>query len=211
MDAIERLIAGFKRFQGNYFGVNRWFFDVLANKQHPRTLVIACCDSRVDPAVVTSCEPGELFVVRNVANLVPPYESDGGQYHGTSAALEFGVCGLQVENIIVMGHAMCGGVKALLKGGAACDTQGSFVGAWMSIAHRARVHVLREMGDAPSDEQERACEKASILVSLDNLMTFPWIREKVTQGKLRIHGWYFNITTGELQVYDPASNEFKEV
>ena len=207
MNAPEKLIAGFRRFrESNLTGGNAQFRALVEFGQTPSTLVVGCCDSRVDPALILDCAPGDLFVIRNVANLVPPSENQG-HYHGTSAALEFGVCNLAVQHIIVLGHAQCGGIHALLEGGVARDD--SFIAEWMSIAAAAREQVEQEHAGASSKERHRACEQRAILVSLDNLMTFSWIRERVEQGRLVLHGWYFDIERGELLGYDAAKSRFE--
>jgi carbonic anhydrase len=174
--------------------------------QTPKALVVACCDSRVDPALVLDCAPGDLFVVRNVANLIPPAENQG-HYHGTSAALEFGVRNLGVQHIIVLGHAQCGGIHALLEG--SVDKDESFIAEWMGIAEAARVQIEKEFAGASSEVRHRACEQQAILVSLNNLGTFPWIRERVEQGKLALHGLYFDIERGELLGYDATTRKFE--
>lgn len=140
MQDIERFIAGFRAFQKNYFGPEGSQFDILKHGQNPSTMIIGCSDSRVDPAILTNCQPGDIFTVRNVANLVPPYE-ENGVYHGVSAALEFAVCRLEVERIIVLGHSQCGGIGALMTGD--CGAEGAgFIGRWMSIAAPAREQVM---------------------------------------------------------------------
>lgn len=207
MANIKKFITGFKRFHENYFGGDQELFGQLKQGQKPGAMVIACSDSRVDPAILMDVEPGDLFVVRNVANLVPPYESGGG-LHGVSTALEFGVCVIGVQHIIVLGHRQCGGVHALMHG-IPKGASGEFIGRWVGIAERARERVLAELPDAPPDEQWCACEEAAILVSLENLLTFPWIKQRVQQGALVLHGWYFNIETGELEAYNPFSGEFE--
>ncbi len=208
MDHIERLVAGFKRFRESHFLRDRALFERLAQEgQFPRTMIVGCCDSRVDPAIITDSDPGELFVIRNVANLVPPFET-AGNYHGTSAALEFGVCNIGVENIIVLGHAQCGGIRALMRG-AAVDAAGGFVSGWMQVAGHARNRVLSRLHGESQEKLERACEREAVLVSLDNLLTFPWILERVAQRKLALHGWYFDIEQGELLRFNPASNRFE--
>jgi carbonic anhydrase len=204
---IQKLIAGFKRFHQNYFGGDRELFEQLKQGQHPHAMVIACSDSRVDPAILLDCQPGDLFMVRNVANLVPPYEQGAG-LHGVSTALEFGVCVLGVEHLIVLGHSGCGGIRALMQGIPA-GARGEFISGWVNIAVRAKERVLAELPDAAPERQCCACEKASILVSLENLLTFPWIRERVDQGKLTLHGWYFDIESGELVAYDAKSGRFE--
>jgi carbonic anhydrase len=203
MNGLNKLIAGFKRFHDNYFGGDQELFSRLKQGQNPSAMVIACSDSRVDPAILLDCQPGDLFMVRNVANLVPPYEKGAG-LHGVSTALEFGVSVLGVAHLIVLGHSQCGGIRALMEG-----TQGDFMGNWVNISARAKSRVLEELPDANPQEQCHACEEASILVSLENLLTFPWIRDRVEQGSLMLHGWYFDIDSGELVAYDATSGQFK--
>lgn len=202
MTEIDKLIEGYKRFHANYFVGDEYerLFAELSRGQNPSTLVIACSDSRVDPAIIMDSEPGDLFVVRNVANLVPPYEIGGG-YHGVSAALEFAVRNLKVEHVIVLGHQHCGGIKALVTGMPA-DAQSEFIQPWVNIAESARYKVFEEMPHAPVEEQLCACEKASILVSLENLRTFPWVAQAVSEGRLNLHGWYFDINSGTLSAHN---------
>jgi carbonic anhydrase len=207
MSSPDQLIAGFRRFREQTFAEDDTRFqDLVQFGQTPSTLVVGCCDSRVDPALILDCAPGDLFVIRNVANLVPPAENQG-HYHGTSAALEFGVRNLAVQHIIVLGHAQCGGIHALLEGGVSSDD--SFISEWMTIADAARRKIEQELAGAGSEERHRACEKQAILVSLANLMTFSWIRERVEQGSLALHGWYFDIERVELLGYNPASGGFE--
>jgi carbonic anhydrase len=207
MNSPRQLIEGFQRFRERHFAQGSvQFQDLVQFGQAPKTLVVACCDSRVDPALVLDCAPGDLFVIRNVANLVPPAENQG-HYHGTSAALEFGVRNLEVQHIIVLGHAQCGGIHALLE--RSVDKDESFIAGWMGIAEAARELVEREHSGAASEVRHRACEQQAILVSLNNLMTFSWIRERVEQGGLTLHGWYFDIERGELLGYDAATCRFE--
>lgn len=209
MNHIEKLVDGFKRFHLDNYEGNHALFDRLTKQgQHPKTIVVGCCDSRVDPAIVTDCNPGDLFIIRNVANLVPPFETSGN-YHGTSAALEFGVRNLEVENIIVLGHAKCGGIRALMSMAPSAEIQEGFVSGWMKLARNARNRVLSRMHGESLENQARACEQEAILVSLDNLLTFPWILERVAQKKLTLHGWYFDMEHGELLRYNPGSNRFE--
>ena len=209
MKGIDDLVAGFRRFQSAYYGERRELVERLARQgQSPKIMVIACCDARVDPAIVTDCDPGDLFVVRNVANLVPPFE-EGGGYHGTSAALEFAVRCLHVGHVIVMGHARCGGIRALLgdirfEGGA-----GQFITPWMSIAEEARREVTVTHTAESADARAAACEQAAVRISLRNLMTFPFVQEAVAAGRLQLHGWYFDLDGGELLGYDPATGGFE--
>lgn len=207
MSSPQQLIAGFQRFRERSLADdNAQFRELVEFGQAPSTLVVGCCDSRVDPALILDCAPGDLFVIRNVANLVPPAENQG-HYHGTSAALEFGVCNLAVQHIIVLGHAQCGGIHALLEGGVAGDD--TFIAEWMRIAETARKKIEQEHAGASSKVRHRACEQQAILVSLDNLMTFPWIRERVEQGRLALHGWYFDIELGALLGYNAAESRFE--
>ncbi len=195
---MQRLIEGFRRFRATYYREHRAVFDALAaHGQWPRAMVIGCADSRVDPQLMFGAAPGDIFVVRNVANLVPPYRPDGA-YHGTSAALEFAVRGLRVEHIVVLGHARCGGIGALLRGPAADGGGEDFIGAWMGIAAPARERALAAAAGAPPEAVQRACEHEAIRLSLDNLTTFPWVRERVTRGDLALHGWYFDLEAGDL-------------
>jgi carbonic anhydrase len=203
---IARFLSGFRQFQRTYFCAGNDFFESLKNNQRPKSLVIACSDSRVDPAILTGCEPGDMFVVRNVANLVPPYEIDAG-HHGVSAALEYGVKVLQVEHVIVLGHSCCGGIQALM----APDREalGEFIAPWVSIADTALHEVVRDLRGKPEPVRQRACEQASILVSLENLLTFPWLRDRVAAGGLYLHGWYFDLDKGELLSYLPQTRTFE--
>ncbi len=189
---MDSLIAGYRRFRATAWPARRQLLEQLAEHgQHPRAMVIACADSRVDPAMIFDAAPGEIFVIRNVANLVPPCQPDGA-YHGTSAALEFGVLGLGVKDLIVMGHGQCGGVQALLAGGA--DAPDSFIGPWMRLAEPAR---RRTLACHPADPQ-LVCEQETVRLSLENLQTFPWINERVADGRLRLHGAHYAIRTGIL-------------
>lgn len=204
MKDIAKFIAGFERFQEKYFGEDRELFDQLRQGQKPKVLIVACADSRVDPALLMGAEPGDIFVIRNVANLVPPYQPDGS-FASVPAALEFAVCSLKVEHIIVLGHSQCGGIQALMRN---IGEQTEFIGKWIGIAQQARSRVQAELPNKPPQLQERACEQASILVSLENLTTYPWISERIEGGALHLHGWYFDITAGELFHYDPTTNAF---
>ncbi|MXP63479.1 carbonic anhydrase [Roseomonas sp. M0104] len=195
-DGLEDLFEGYQRFRSDIWPERRKLFETLAREgQRPRALVIACSDSRVDPGMVFNAAPGEIFIVRNVANLVPPYKPDG-DYHGTSAALEFAVCVLEVPRIIVLGHAMCGGVQALLRGfppGAR-----DFVEPWMTgIAAEARRRVLA-CAPAEPGAAEAQCELETVKLSLRNLMSFPWVASRVEAGTLRLYGGSFDIRDGVL-------------
>ncbi|MFA6120514.1 MAG: carbonic anhydrase [Sideroxydans sp.] len=207
---IKQLIQGFQRFREQHFEKHDTLYQQLVTEgQTPQVLVVACCDSRVDPALVFDCDPGDLFVIRNVANLVPPLEGHSG-HHGTTAAIEYGVSTLGVKHIVVLGHAHCGGIDALVKTGGV-GTPGSYIDDWMSLVESARAEVISEMPDAQVEVQERECELRAILVSLENLKTFPWIRERIEAGTLTLHGWYFDIEHGQLLRYDATTRGFEAV
>lgn len=204
---MDRLIAGYRQFRDGYYKEHEALFRDLANRgQKPTKMIVGCSDARVDPAITFGTDPGDVFMVRNVANLVPPFKKDD-ELHGTSAALEFAVKGLVVKNIVVLGHARCGGVASLM--GAGQMKQTDFIEPWMEIAKTARDHAkaLAEIHGHKPDGAEacRICEMEAVKVSLHNLMTFPWIAEAVRSGALHIHGWYFDITNGELQRLDGGS------
>jgi carbonic anhydrase len=190
----DDLLDGYRRFRGEVWPRERERFETLAARgQSPHTMVVCCSDSRADPQRIFGAAPGELFVLRNVANLVPPYAPDGA-YHGTSAALEFGVRALGVGQVVVMGHALCGGVRALLEGAPA--EAPDFVEPWMRIAEPARRIALR---CEPGGARQECCEHETVRLSIRNLMTFPWIAEGVAAGRLRIRGFHFGIRSGALR------------
>ena len=204
---IPELMSGWQRFRAGSFRDQRALFDRITREGHrPTVAMVACCDSRVDPAIVFDCDPGDLFVVRNVANLVPPFE-ESGSYHGTSAALEFAVSVLAVRDVVVIGHSQCGGIRSLLEGPPPTSSPMRFLTSWMTLAQEARIAATT----APllqARERATLCERLAIRVSLRNLMTFPAIRERVERGALRIHGWHFDLADGVLTMFDPASNRF---
>ncbi len=192
---MDDLIAGYKRFRASGWPERRRVFEKLAESgQKPMALVVACVDSRVDPTMIFDAGPGELLIVRNVANLVPPYAPDDAA-HGTSAAIEFGVNVLEVPDLIVLGHGMCGGVEALLNGAPA--NARDFVAPWMAIAQPAKE---RAMSEPAGPARQHCCEQEVIKVSLANLMGFPWIAQRVAAGTLRLHGAWFAIHSGTLML-----------
>ncbi|WP_020678177.1 carbonic anhydrase [Geopsychrobacter electrodiphilus] len=207
MGNIHRFINGFKLFQQQLYGDNELLAAQLAKGQSPKTLVISCSDSRVDPALLMGCSPGDIFTVRNIANLVPPYELDNA-YHGVSAALEYAVCFLKVEDIIVLGHSGCGGIEGLLLG-ADGNMVGEFVGRWVDIASDARDRAMARVAAGESNDLSCVCEQEAILTSLTNLQTFPWLKKRLLAGELDLHGWYFVIERGELSVYRPEAGRFE--
>jgi carbonic anhydrase len=196
------LIDGYRRFRDGSYRAQKDRYDALVEGQAPPVMVVSCCDSRVDPATVFDTVPGQVFALRNVANLVPPFEGTPG-LHGASAAIEFGVLGLEVRHIVVLGHARCGGIKAALSGSQLPGGQG-FVDAWMTIIGEARTRVLLER---PADPQD-ALEREAIKISLRNLRSFPYIAAREGDGRLKLHGALFGIERGELLVLDEATGLF---
>ncbi|MRW93517.1 carbonic anhydrase [Duganella sp. FT80W] len=195
MQDIEKFISGFSRFQQQYFSEQPNLYGSLRTGQHPHTLLIGCCDSRVDPLLLTGSHPGDIFIVRNIANLVPPCTPSAPP--GVSSAIEFAVCDLEVERIIVLGHARCGGIRALMAPQPrAVSRETDFVNQWMRIAEPVAARVKRELAHHDGAEQIHACELASILQSLDNLLTYPWLKRRVDAGQLKLHGWYFDLERG---------------
>jgi carbonic anhydrase len=203
---MDRLIAGYRSFRATRWPEERAHYEELAQQgQAPRFLVIACSDSRADPATIFNASPGELFVIRNVAGIVPPFESDSG-HRGTSAALAFAVVQLQVREVVVLGHAQCGGIQAALDDRLVKDVP--FLGHWIellepALEHSAHIHDTRARGVA----MERDC----VRLSLDNLMTFPFVAERVTSGTLTLSGARFGIADGKLEILDRASGAFVTV
>ena len=219
---IRQLLAGIKGFRARYYErAPDSMRQLVAEGQKPQVLVIGCSDSRVDPALLTQAEPGELFVVRNVANLVPPYQPDGS-YHGTSAAIEYAVRVLNVGHVIVLGHAFCGGIQGLIRLRAGEPDQNDFVSPWVSIASAA-LDPYAPPPDAETDAERRKAdlerlqqnpdmvERAAVRTSVDNLMSFPFVRERVEAGTLEIHGWWFDLDSGDLWAIDPQTKIFLPV
>lgn len=211
MPYLSQLIEGYRRFRQTHWPDERERWTELAEGQSPKVMILSCADSRVDPAHVFDARPGEIFVVRNIAALAPPYETSRG-YHGVSAALEFAVTQLKVGEILVMGHGLCGGCAAALTG-QFDDTEpgeGHFIADWVKMLNGARDQVRahhREIDRAAFLEMEREAVK----VSLANLRTFPWIAERERCGELKLHGAHFSIAEGRLYILDEAEGEFRPV
>lgn len=205
MSEFNSLIEGYKRFRGDAYVKQKARFDSLASDgQSPPVMIISCCDSRVDPATIFDTTPGQVFALRNVANLVPPYEVGGG-LHGVSAAIEFGVLGLEVRHIVVLGHAQCGGITASLSGSDLGQKGHSFVDKWVGIIEGARDAILASNTPDP----QHALELETVKVSLTNLRSFPFIAEREQSGLLNLHGAYFGIAEGRLHILDENSGEFE--
>jgi carbonic anhydrase len=210
MQGFGNLLEGYGRFRRNRYQSERSRWKELAEGQSPRAIVIACCDSRADPATIFDTDPGEIFVVRNVANLVPPFEATGGR-HGVSAALEFAVTQLKVPEIVIMGHERCGGIQAALTGcfrGAAAG-EGGFVHRWMSQIDGPASEIAATSGTGP--EAARELEELAIRQSLANLRSFPFVREREDAGQLVVLGCHFSISNGELMLLDEAEDCFRPV
>ena len=206
MPEFRKLIEGYNRFRSTQYHNERARWEALAEGQEPPVMIIACCDSRVDPATIFDTRPGQAFVLRNVANLVPPYEVGGG-LHGASAAIEFGVTGLGVRHVVVMGHGACGGIKAALAGRSQAGGH-SFVDGWISILDDQREAVL---ADESIDDKQRALELAAVRQSLTNLRSFPFVADRIRSGQLSLHGCHFAIAEGRLFVLDEAEDTFRPV
>ncbi|WP_417740954.1 carbonic anhydrase [Salipiger sp.] len=203
-----------QRFHGwkatSYAENHAWFKRLASEGQHPRAMIISCCDSRVHVTSIFGADTGEFFIHRNVANLVPPYEPDG-DHHGTSATVEYAVTALKVAHVIVMGHSSCGGVKGCLdmcSGRApALEEKSSFVGRWMDILRPG----YEKVKDLPDSEISKALEHQAVLTSLENLMTFPFVREAVENQELTLHGVWHEIGKGNIEVFDPKIGRFEEI
>ena len=193
----KKLIAGFHQFKETYFNSNKRvdYKKLVEEGQTPETLVIACSDSRIDPAIVTSSSPGEFFAVRNVGALVPPYDN-GGMLHGTSSAIGYAVRILKVKHVVVFGHAHCGGVEALANREGRAYGEYEFLDGWLSIGQEAKDEVDKRLEKHSPPQKIIALEQAVIVASLENLLTFPWLREAYERGDLELHGWYFDLTQG---------------
>lgn len=190
--SLDKILNGYRQFRGEYAGLVAQ--QNLAKGQQPEAMIIACCDSRVDPALLLQCDPGELFVHRNVANIVPPFEKDES-HHGTSAALEYGVCYLHVKHLILIGHSQCGGVNAMLNKDQL--TQNDFISNW--------VQLIQQDGEHSIDDSA----KQALLISQKNLMTFPWIKSRVEQGELMVHLWFFDIHDAAISAYSAKHERFE--
>ena len=204
---LKGLIEGYRAFCAQYFKEEPALFNELATKgQRPHAVVVACADSRVSPNTLFQTQPGELFVVRNVANLIPPPGAEHGT--GTVAAIEFGVRGLEVERVIVLGHSRCGGIKALMQGADETAQTFPYVTRWMSTFEPIRQATVEGKTFSSDEERGRCMERAALIQSFENLQSYPWVAEKVADGTLELHAWYFRLAAGTLETYDPSSGRF---
>ncbi|WP_084507542.1 carbonic anhydrase [Geminicoccus roseus] len=198
---LQKLIDGFERFRSDGANDPQLFSRLLEDGQKPEVMVIGCADSRVDPGVLTACRPGELFILRNVAAIVPPYGPDE-QPHAASAAIEFGVLGLGVRHIVVLGHQACGGIRALAEGTVGLE----FMVPWVGVMEDARRIVAGSGLEGP--ERLVLLEQAAVIGSLRNLLTFPWIAQRIVRGELSLHGWWFSLSEGRPLAFDPLHQAF---
>lgn len=207
---MKKLIEGYQKFRKRYFESDNMLYKSLHSEgQFPKALVIACSDSRVDPAILMDAEPGEIFVIRNVANIVPPYQPGDESFHGVSSALEFAIRFLEIQNIVVLGHSECAGVNALLHPDVIKESD--FIGPWMNIAKPARDKAFKDKENSSKIDINHCCEKEVIKLSLNNLIKFPWVQERVKDNRLKLHGWYFDISSGEISQYNTKLNKFTAI
>ena len=211
--ALERLLKGFADFRLGYYREHLDLFERLATEgQSPKILIVACADARVDPGILTQTKPGDIFTVRNVGAMVPPAQlPPDARHHGTSAAIEYAVRGLGVEHVVILGHALCGGIAALVDGKSGAFAGFDYLSTWTSIAQDVRDSVMRELKGRPREEVVRTVEQAAVVNSVANLMTFPWIAERVKAGQLALHAWWFNLTQGQLYALNAATATFEPV
>lgn len=207
--ALRRLVEGFDRFRVEHFDHDHDLYDALVDGQSPEVMVIACSDSRTDPAIICGAEPGDLFVIRNVAALVPFYEPDG-RPRGTSAAIEFGITGLGVRHVIVLGHSFCAGVRCLIEHDHG-ERRFEFVSDWVAVAREVRQEMDGLVTEADRGTVARRAEQAAVLASLRHLLTYPFIAARVAEGRLALHGWYFNFGWGLLQAAAGPEGPFRQV
>jgi carbonic anhydrase len=204
---MEKLLKGLIKFRENDFEEHKELFGKLSKAQNPHTLFFGCSDSRLIPNLITQTLPGELFVVRNIANIVPPYR-ESEEYLATTSAVEYAVNVLEIENIVVCGHSNCGGCKSLYASDEELNTI-PHTKKWLELAAEAKIKVLAEVSEEEIDKREWMTEQINIVEQLKNLLTYPFIREKVTQGTLAIGGWYYIIETGEVFIYNKQNGLFE--
>jgi len=211
--ALERLLRGFRDFRTGYYREHLDLFEKLASEgQSPKILIVGCADARVDPGILTQTQPGDIFTIRNVAAMVPPAQfPPDNRHHGISSAVEFAVRGLGVEHIVVLGHALCGGIGALVDGRDSIYASYDYMSTWMAIAQEVRDSAVQRLAGRSRNEVTRAVEQGAVLNSVTNLMSFRWIAERVEAGTLALHAWWFNMTEGQLYAFNPATATFEAV
>lgn len=213
MGSYEKLLDGYTKFRDQYLSQENASWRNWAKAgQSPKVMIIACSDSRVNPVIITHAGLGEIFIVNNVANLVPPYKKDDATYHGTSAAIEYAVTQLKVEHIIIMGHSGCGGIRALISDEEpGSEAEFSFIRPWMEIVEEAADFTPAEKSSMDIEALASVCERRASLISLNNLMGFPWVHEALLANQIKVHAWHFDIGSGTLQAYNETSEQFEEL
>ncbi|MDP1758457.1 MAG: carbonic anhydrase [Thermodesulfovibrionales bacterium] len=206
---MKKLYKGIHKFQESYFKKEEEFFKRLSKEQEPEVLFITCADSRVDPNLVTQSKPGELFIVRNVGNIIPPYDAIKDK-NSVAAAIEFAVLSLKVKDIIVCGHSNCGAMEALYKDEREL-TNMPHLKDWLKLADPVRDIVLKNYPETSAEIRQRITEEENVLCQLHNIQTYPFVQEALNAGALHLHGWYYNIETGKIYAYDTDADMFKEV
>jgi carbonic anhydrase len=211
--ALEGLLQGFADFRLGYFREHSDLFEKLASEgQSPKILIVGCADARVDPGILTQTKPGDIFTVRNIGAIVPPAQIPPDErQHGTSAAIEFAVRGLEVQHVVILGHALCGGIAQLVDGDKSAFAHYDYLSTWTAVAQDVRDLAVRELQGKSRDEIARAVEQAAVVNSVVNLMSFPWIAERVAAGKLVLHAWWFNLIEGQLYAFNPDTSSFDPV
>lgn len=211
--ALERLLKGFADFRLGYYREHLDLFEKLASEgQSPKILIVGCADARVDPGILTQTKPGDIFTVRNIGAIVPPAQIPPDErQHGTSAAIEFAVRGLEVEHVVILGHALCGGIAALVDGEKGAFADYDYLSTWTAVAQGVRDLAVAELKGRPRAEVTRVVEQAAVVNSVVNLMGFPWIAERVAAGRLKLHAWWFNLTEGQLHAFNPDTSTFDPV
>jgi carbonic anhydrase len=205
---MQYFLDGYHAFRKKYFNKqNNHYKRLVKYGQSPKMLVIACSDSRVDPTIIMNCEPGDLFVVRNVANLVPPCEIDSG-HHSTSAALEFGICHLDIKNILILGHTLCGGIAHMIQNNCKIGADDSIISKWMDIITPTCQSIVKNSKD-DLETQIKECGQSALLRSFDNLLTFSWIAERFEAKTLKINLWQFDLHTGLINAYNMERKIFE--
>lgn len=206
---MKKLYKGIHKFQESYFKKEEDFFKRLLKKQVPEVLFITCSDSRVDPNLVTQSRPGELFIARNVGNIIPPYDAIKDK-NSVAAAIEFAVLSLKVKDIIVCGHSNCGAMEALYKDEREL-TNMPHLRDWLRLAMPVKEMIEKYYPDAYGESRQRIAEEENILAQLQNIQTYPFVVEALKKGEIHLHGWYYNIETGKIYVYDTDVDMFKEI
>lgn len=200
---MQKLIKGIHQFQSQFFGPRRQLFERLADGQHPEALFITCSDSRINPNLITQTEPGDLFILRNAGNIIPPY---GAGHGGEGATIEFAVAGLGVQDIILCGHSHCGAIKSLLHPESLRDLPA--VSAWLSHADSTKMIMREKYADRAGDALLTTAVEENVLVQLENLRTHPAVAVRLATGKLKLHAWVYKFETGQIFSYDPATSQF---